>query len=71
VHNSVRTAASRNVNELEADGLCNPIKECGCPIEELAPCGCVYLNECVAAYKSGKNHYAAIETYGQALLLTA
>ena len=32
-----------------ADGLCNPGEECGCGVDELAPCGCLNLDECKAA----------------------
>ena len=48
------------LTEMGADGLCNPDHECGCGIEELSPCGCVNLSECVAAkYRAG--YYRAIE----------
>jgi len=43
--------------KIGADGLCNPIKECGCSIDDLAPCGCIYIRECVAAKKSRKDYY--------------
>ena len=39
-------AALRNIL---ADGLCNPGAECGCGIDDLAPCGCLNLDECKAA----------------------
>jgi hypothetical protein len=32
-----------------ADGLCNSDGECGCGIDDLAPCDCINLSECVAA----------------------
>ena len=32
-----------------ADGLCNPDHECGCGTDDLAPCDCVNLSECVPA----------------------
>ena len=35
--------------EIGADGLCNPDHECGCGIDDLAPCECLNLSECVAA----------------------
>ena len=31
------------------DGLCNPSEECGCGIDDLAPCECLNLGECQAA----------------------
>ena len=43
-----------------ADGLCNCEESCGCGIEDLAPCECINLSECVAAkYRAG--YYRAIE----------
>lgn len=43
-----------------ADGLCNPYTECGCGKDDLAPCECLNLSECVAAkYRAG--YYRAIE----------
>lgn len=36
--------------EMGADGLCNPMEECGCGLDDLAPCGdCLNLQECEAA----------------------
>jgi hypothetical protein len=32
------------------DGLCNVDYECGCSVDDLAPC-CEYMNECEVAYK--------------------
>lgn len=34
-----------------ADGLCNPTEECGCDFDDLAPCDCLNLDECVPARK--------------------
>ena len=55
--------------EMGADGLCNPDGECGCGIEDLAPCDCINLAVCVPAkwtipkedeeYRAG--YYRAIE----------
>lgn len=39
------------LREMGADGLCNPDEECGCDIDDLAPCECVNLDECRAAKK--------------------
>jgi hypothetical protein len=36
---------------LGADGLCNPDAECGCDIDDLAPCEACNLTECRAAKK--------------------
>lgn len=36
---------------LGADGLCNLDEECGCGINDLAPCDCLNLDECQAAKK--------------------
>ena len=35
--------------EMGADGLCNPYTECGCGLDDFAPCDCINLSECVAA----------------------
>ena len=32
------------------DGLCEPDSECGCSIDELAPCCCT-IQDCVPAYR--------------------
>jgi len=34
---------------IEADGLVNTEAECGCGIEDLAPCGCPNFDECQPA----------------------
>lgn len=36
-----------------ADGLCNITEECGCGFNDLAPCDCINLDECVPARKIG------------------
>jgi hypothetical protein len=35
--------------EMGADGLCCPGEECGCGLDDLAPCDCLNLRECEAA----------------------
>jgi hypothetical protein len=45
VDDIIRTA----LVEIGADGLCNPDEECGCGIEDLAPCDCINLAVCVPA----------------------
>ena len=35
--------------EMGGDGLCNCEESCGCGIEDLAPCECINLSECVPA----------------------
>ncbi len=56
VDDIIRTA----LVEMGADGLCNSDEECGCGIEDLDPCECINLSECVAAkYRAG--YYRAIE----------
>lgn len=47
---SVETMIRYHLETLGADGLCNPDEECGCEIEDLAPCGdCLNLQDCKAA----------------------
>lgn len=46
------TALSLMIKALQnvgADGLCNPGNECGCGIDDLAPCGCGSALDCMAA----------------------
>lgn len=38
-----------NLIAIGADGLCNPDGECGCSLDDLAPCDCLNLKECKAA----------------------
>ena len=33
------------------DGLVNSYIECGCSVDDLAPCDCINLDECVASYR--------------------
>ena len=39
------------LKEIGADGLCNPEAECACGIDNLAPCDCIDLQNCVPARK--------------------
>ena len=39
------------LKEIGADGLCNPEAECACDIDDLAPCDCIDLQDCVPARK--------------------
>ena len=47
VNDLIRVALIR----IGADSLCNPDHECGCDIDDLAPCECLDLSECQAAKK--------------------
>lgn len=38
-----------SLKALGADGLCNPEEGCGCSLDDVEPCGCINLEECVAA----------------------
>ena len=58
--NDVRSLLQIAIKAIGGDGLCNPDSECGCGTDDLAPCGCINLSECVAAkYRAG--YYRAIE----------
>lgn len=46
---SIGELIKQSLTALGADGLCNPDQECGCGIEDLAPCDNLNLQECVAA----------------------
>ena len=48
---NVRELLQTALREMGADGLVNPGEECGCGINDLAPCGCLNLGECQAAKK--------------------
>jgi hypothetical protein len=39
------------LTEMGAQGLCNPDIECGCDLDDLAPCDSLNLQECKAAKK--------------------
>lgn len=39
------------LKKIGADGLCNPDADCGCDINDLAPCECIDLQNCVPAKK--------------------
>lgn len=47
----VKTILVKFLTDNGYDGLCNPDAECGCGIDDLAPCGSSFLG-CKAAYKS-------------------
>lgn len=49
MNHNVDSILKAGLAALGADGLCNPDSECGCGIEELAPCGCINAEECMAA----------------------
>jgi len=57
------------LKEIGADGLCNPDAECGCDIDNLAPCDCIDLQNCVPAKKKvcvnclEKDNCSLIEEY--------
>ena len=44
---NAREMLIKQLKELGADGLCSP--GCGCGIDDLAPCDCIYLDLCRAA----------------------
>lgn len=46
---NAREMLQKSLREMGGDGLCNCDESCGCGIEELSPCDCVNLSECVAA----------------------
>lgn len=46
---NVKNIIIKGLEELGAVGLCNPAEECGCDIDDLAPCDCVNVEECVPA----------------------
>jgi hypothetical protein len=46
---NVREILQKVLSEQGADGICNPSEECGCGIDDLAPCDSIDLEECQAA----------------------
>jgi hypothetical protein len=42
------------LQEIGADGLVNVCTECGCGLDDFAPCGECNIDECEAATKKGK-----------------
>lgn len=48
---SVDFMIKQYLESMGADGLCNPDEECGCDLDDLAPCDCLNLEECKAARK--------------------
>lgn len=46
---NVKEMLQKALREMGADGLVNPDEECGCDIDDLAPCECLNLGECHAA----------------------
>jgi hypothetical protein len=49
-YENVREFLAKKLKEEGFDGLCNPDVECGCSIDDIAPCGYVNLDECIPAY---------------------
>jgi hypothetical protein len=49
-YENVREFLAKKLKEEGFDGLVNPDVECGCSIDDIAPCGCVNLDECIPAY---------------------
>ena len=58
---------SEALTAMGADGLCNPDEDCGCDIEELAPCENLNLSECKAAkwYKPARDSPEFDEDYSE------
>ena len=46
---NAKTILIKALSEMGADGLCNPVGECGCSIEDFAPCWDCNLDECMPA----------------------
>ena len=46
---NAREMIIKQLQELGADGLCNPGVRCGCGMGDLAPCDCMDVDECKAA----------------------
>ena len=48
---NVKEMLQKALREMGANGLCDPDEECGCALDDLAPCECLNLCECQAAKK--------------------
>ena len=48
---TVETIVRDKLKELGADGLCLPDGECGCGLDDLAPCGDGFPESCRPAWK--------------------
>jgi len=51
----------QKLNEICAEGLCNPSGDCGCSISDLAPCGCLDLDNCFVAEKHGDAWFVVMD----------
>ena len=48
---TVLSMIRQTLQAMHADGLSNRDIECGCLLDDLAPCGCPQLNNCVAGMR--------------------
>jgi len=46
---SIREILKAQIASLGGNGLCFPFMECGCGIDDLAPCGCLDIDGCEVA----------------------
>lgn len=47
----IREILKLQIYEMGGDGLCFPFMECGCGLDDIAPCGCLDIDECEVAKK--------------------
>ena len=63
---TIRQILIAQLTALGANGLCNPTIECGCDIDDLAPCHCTFdtgidIDDCKPAKKGDDGLYYAME----------
>lgn len=59
---SIREILKAQIASLGGDGLCYPGVECGCGIDDFAPCGCIDVDGCKVAKRREDGLWYVMET---------
>lgn len=54
------------LKEHEYDGLANTFGDCGCSVDDLEPCSCINIDECLPAYRKSCEQCHNPSCYGNA-----
>jgi hypothetical protein len=58
---TIREILKLQIASLGGNGLCFPFMECGCGLDEIAPCGCLDIDGCKVAKKGEDGYYYVME----------
>jgi hypothetical protein len=58
---TIREILKAQIASLGGNGLCDPELECGCGLDDFAPCGCLDIDGCKVAKRREDGLYYVME----------